>query len=189
MSTKRPSRAAWWVLAAIIAVAWVAVAMQLGTKGSGDLPKPALRGSGAADYGWALRDEEGKPVDFGKYRGKVVFLNVWATWCGPCREELPAIANLARNARLKDVAFLCVAGDRPDAVRRFRAGPGKGLPMTFLVADGLPAPFATDAIPATFILAADGRIVAAEVGAAQWDDPDVVDLLARLLREGGSIRR
>ncbi|HWE37430.1 MAG TPA: TlpA disulfide reductase family protein [Isosphaeraceae bacterium] len=189
MSPKRPSRVLWWVLGAALVVAWVVMAGRMAPRGAGDLPKPTLQGFGEAAYAWSLRDENGKPVDFGGYRGKVVFLNVWATWCGPCREELPAIANLARNPRLKGVAFLCVAGDEPAAVRRFRAGPGKGMPMTFLVADGLPAPFATDAIPATFVITHDGRIVVAQVGAAQWDDPDVVDRLAKLLERKESNRR
>lgn len=181
MNSPRPARLARWILGALLVAAWVVAAGRLMPRPTGDLPKPDLTGRGAAAYEWTLRDVSGRAVDFATYRGRVVFLNLWSTRCGPCLEELPAIANLARNRRLKDVAFLCVATDAPADVRRFLDGPGQGMPMTFLVADDAPAPFLTDAIPATFILAPDGRIAVGQIGAAQWDDPDVIDLLASLL--------
>src|SRR5205823_4576372 len=118
------------------------------------------------------------------YRGKAVFLNVWATWCGPCVRELPAIANLAANPRLKDVAFVCVATDEDqDAVRRFLAQRKLNLPVLHAVGRP-PEVFATPYIPATFLIAPDGRIVHVEQGSAQWDDPAVVDKLETLAKSG-----
>lgn len=75
--------------------------------------------------------------------------------------------------------MVCVSTDEsPEVLRRYVAG--KPWPMTILRATGLTSAFLTDGIPATFILAPDGRIAAAETGAARWDDPSVVAFLTRL---------
>jgi hypothetical protein len=95
--------------------------------------------------------------------------------------ELPAIGRLAANPELAQVAFVCVATDESaDVVKRFLLD--KSLPMTFLRAESLPPVFTTEGIPATFLIAPDGRIAAAEMGAAAWDDPSVVELLKKLGR-------
>lgn len=133
------------------------------------------------DYGWTFSDLDGKPVAFERFRGKVVFLNVWATWCGPCIAELPSIARLAAEPRLKDkdVAFVCVSvDDAIEAPRDFARG--QKWPMTVLHAASLPPLLTTDGIPATFVIDRDGRVVSRDVGAAAWDDPSVVAFLEEL---------
>jgi thiol-disulfide isomerase/thioredoxin len=130
-----------------------------------------------------LLDLDGQPVDFGRFKGKAVFLNIWATWCGPCVQELPSIARLAGNPTLKDVAFVCVStDDSAEPVKKFLKG--KGWPMTVLRATDCPAVFRTEGIPATFLIGPDGRIAASEVGSAEWDDPKVMDLLKKLASKG-----
>ena len=134
---------------------------------------------GPADFSWKVDDLDGKPVEFASFQGKTVFLNVWATWCGPCVKEMPSIASLAADPKLKGVTFVCVSvDDSPDTVKRFLKG--KGWPMTILHASGVPKVFETDGIPATFIIAPDGKIVASVVGSAEWNDPEVVKFLAKL---------
>ncbi len=142
--------------------------------------KPVI--GGKADYSWQLTDLSGKPVDLKTYEGRVVFLNIWATWCGPCREEMPSIARLAANPKLKDVAFLCVSSESVEPVKSYieQTKP----PMTMLLAADSPPPvFTTEGIPATFIIAPTGRIVRSEVGSMDWDDPAVVKMLEELSRE------
>lgn len=144
--------------------------------------KPAIR-AGVADYSWKVSDLDGKTVDMSSYKGRAVFLNVWATWCPPCRAEMPSIARLAADPRLKDVAFLCVSVDgEPEPVRGYIAETKP--PMTMLLARG-PAPsiFETDGIPATFLIAPDGRITRSELGGMEWDTPDVVKLLEGMAQE------
>lgn len=133
-----------------------------------------------ADLGWALAGLDGKPATLGDHKGKPIFLNVWATWCPPCVAELPSIARLAANPRLKGVAFVCVSVDEdPAAIARFVAG--KDLPMTILHARG-PSPevFSTEGIPATFFIDAGGVVRRQVVGGMDWDTPEVVDQLAAL---------
>lgn len=173
----------WWLVGLGLMAAWVLFLHWFGPKGpSGDLLAPQLQPTSPtarANYAWTLEDLDGKPVDFGRYKGRAVFLNIWATWCPPCRSEMPAIANLAANPRLKGVAFVCAStDDDPAEVRRFVAEQKLKLPI--FRATSLPLAFQTQGIPATFLIAPDGAIVAAQEGSAQWDAPPVVDLLERL---------
>lgn len=181
----------WFLVTVGLGIAWILYLILFGPRSGreGNLPLPALTKPippVVADDRWVLRDLQDAPVPFETYKGRVVFLNIWATWCPPCVAELPAIANLASNRRLKDVAFLCVSADEsPEVVRSFLKG--KNWPMTVLRATDIPQGFATDGIPATFVVAPDGRVVVAEVGAAQWDDPSVVDFLEGLAKAKGGL--
>ena len=133
-----------------------------------------------ADYNWKLEDLSEQPVQFSRFKGKTVFLNIWATWCPPCVGEMPSIARLAENPRLKgkNIEFVCVStDDSTDTVVRFVRD--KNWPMTVLRAQSLPPVFHTEAIPATYIITPGGRIVAAEVGANDWDNADVVAFLEK----------
>lgn len=172
-----------------LAVLWVAYLALFGpsTAGPSGLTAPDLaraNGRAPADFGWTLRDLDDKPVDFARFRGRPILLNLWATWCPPCRAEMPALASLADDPRIKakDVAVICVSEEPAATVRSYLAGRKWG--MTMLRADAIPPIFATDGIPATFLIDPAGRVVASEVGAARWDDPSVVDFLEKLATPG-----
>ena len=174
-----------WLLLVVLVLGWVG-AMYLLNPGKGSLSAPDLSKrqgfSVAAPPSWKLADLDGKPVDFGDFRGKAVFVNLWATWCPPCREEMPGINNLASNERLKDVVFLAVALDEdPHDVRNYLAK-NRVVPRVLIPLEKPPEMFASDGIPATFIVAPDGRIEVGQVGSASWDAPEVVALLERLSR-------
>jgi len=137
-----------------------------------------------ADYNWTLMDLDGQAVPFAKFKGKTVFLNIWATWCGPCVGEMPSIAKLARDPRLegKNIEFVCVSTDASAlSVRQYLSD--KNWTMTILRAESLPAVFSSEGIPATFLISSSGRIAASRVGAADWTEPDVVAFLEKLANE------
>ena len=99
---------------------------------------------------------------------------------------MPSIAQLAENPRLrgKGIEFVCVSVDNSaDTVRRFLEE--RTWTMTFFRTEKLPAVFSTEGIPATFIIAPDGRIAAAQVGSDQWDRPDVVAFLEKIATAAG----
>jgi len=131
-----------------------------------------------ADYNWTLHDLDGQPVKFTNFAGKAVLLNIWATWCPPCIAEMPSIARLAADPGLqgKHIEFVCVAtDDEIETVRRYVRD--KKWPMTILHATALPGAFMTEGIPATFIIAPDGRVVSTTVGGQDWDTPDIIKSL------------
>ena len=176
---QKPDRT-WLYAGAFFALSWVVVLIFFG----GDLITAEYAADEAspvvmADFVWPMKDLEDHPADFSKYKGKTVFLNIWATSCGPCVKEMPSIAKLASEPRLRDVAFLCVSTDESaEPVKEFLRG--KAWPMTMLRADTAPEVFRTEGIPATFIIAPDGTIASSILGAEEWDDPKFVAMLMKL---------
>jgi thiol-disulfide isomerase/thioredoxin len=175
-----------WLLVALAFVGfWIVYLVFFGPR-----RREPLENSGVdlpAAYDWSLEDLDGQAVSFSQFKGKTVFLNVWATWCPPCVAEMPSIARLAENPRLrgKNIEFVCVSvDDNPQTVRRFLRD--RRWSMTVLRAHSLPPIFTTDGIPATFVIAPEGKIVAAEVGSSDWDSPKVVDLLEKTSAGGAS---
>jgi thiol-disulfide isomerase/thioredoxin len=173
----------WLAIGVIFVALWVLYLAFFGPRGR----PPRLEDSGTsqpASYDWTLLDLNDRTTSFARFKGKAVFLNIWATWCGPCVQEMPSIARLAEDPQLrgKGIEFVCVSTDEStEAVRRFLEG--RGWTMSFLRAEKFPSVFLTEVIPATFIIAPDGRIVAREFGSARWDTPDVVALLTKLTAE------
>jgi len=132
-------------------------------------------------YNWTLLDLDDKPVDFSKFQGKPIVLNLWATWCGPCLMEMPSLVSLANSPDLKgrEIVFLCVSTDQSaETLRAFLKS--KDWNVTILRATGLPPCFETQGIPATFVISPQGQIVTAEIGAAKWDDPSVIYFLQKM---------
>jgi thiol-disulfide isomerase/thioredoxin len=180
MQDRQPTRSRTWLyLAGAFVVFWVLFLVFRGPRPRALLENSAM--SQPAAYEWSLLDLDDRPVSFSRFKGKPVFLNIWATWCGPCVGEMPSIAQLAADPRLsaKNIEFVCVSTDESSAVvRRFLDG--KNWRMTFLRAENLPPVFQTEGIPATFLIAADGRIMASEIGAADWRDAHVIAFLTKL---------
>mgnify|MGYP006281003123 CR=1 FL=1 len=147
---------------------------------------PSISGSGSQikltgeDYRWMLRDENGNIISLEQYRGQVVFLNFWATWCPPCVAELPEIEK-AYEQYGDRVAFLLVTGQKPETVRTFLEKYGYELPVYYQTG-GLPEAFAHNSIPTTFILSGDDRIVLKKKGAANWDSGATSGMFEKLLR-------
>lgn len=177
--TKRRALNPWWVIAVVFGLGWV-IFLAIFFRLPSGLIEAEQRP--AADFTWKLADLDGHEVPLSRYRGKTIFLNIWATWCGPCVQEMPTIAALARQPGLKDVAFVCVSGgDPPDKVKQFLAG--RDWPMTFLTAEDAPRGFVTQGIPATFIIAPDGTIAYGDVGARDWNSREAIALLKDLEKE------
>ena len=128
---------------------------------------------------WELRDMTGRRLDVADLGETVLFVNNWATWCGPCLIEMPAIDALAERLADEDVAFVIVSDESLAKVRRFVEARGWGLP--FYVAKERPPMFQTRGIPSTFILDEHRRVVYSHVGSAAWDDGSAAGFVDRLI--------
>ncbi len=141
-------------------------------------PKPW---SGGAAPPLALTGIDGKGHDLAAYRGKVVVVNFWATWCEPCRDEMPSLERLQKKIGVQRLAVLAVNVDEPESrIRRFL----ERTPLVFPVLTD-PERRATKAwnvrvLPATFIVGRDGRIRYSVVGEAVWDDARTTGLVSGL---------
>ncbi|HLF20135.1 MAG TPA: TlpA disulfide reductase family protein [Bacteroidota bacterium] len=132
------------------------------------------------DTSWQIRSMEGKNMSLGSFIGKKLFINIWATWCGPCLAELPHLQTLY-NSLTSDssIAFLFISDEADSTVRSFVARNEYSLP--FYVCDKFkPKVFDTGAYPSTFIANARGQIVYKKLSTAQWSHPSVFDFLRRL---------
>jgi thiol-disulfide isomerase/thioredoxin len=128
-----------------------------------------------------IRDADGKPVPFDRFRGKLVLLNLWATWCGPCRTEMPTLDRLQAKlggARFEVVALSTDAGG-VGAVREFYDALGIRRLAVYVGGDEkVLSALAAPGIPTTLLVDAEGREVGRYVGAADWES----EAFTRMLR-------
>jgi len=150
----------------------------------GDLKAPPVP-SGTWDYAMEATSLEGARVVFDEFRGEVLVLNFWATWCGPCIREMPSLAGLRQRTADLGVRFACVTREKEaDKVRAFAGKHGITLPV-YLIEGEPPETFRTRGIPATFILDRVGTIAMRHIGAARWDADSVVNFVRGLAATPG----
>jgi len=130
--------------------------------------------------GWSVRTFEGEKVELADYKGKVVFLNLWATWCPPCVMEMPSIQNLYNSLKDEDIAFLIISKEEKETVQKFVEEKEFNFPV-YLSKGKIPATIRSRSIPATIILDREGVIVFKHIGSAKWDDESCSGFLRSLL--------
>jgi thiol-disulfide isomerase/thioredoxin len=131
------------------------------------------------DYDWTVQDLEGQPFNMTETRGKVLFLNFWATWCPPCVAEMPSIQRLYDRLRGEGVAFALVTSEEAEPVRRFMERNDYTLPV-YLGGEWVPRYLQPRAIPTTYIVRPDGKVMLKHTGAMEWDAPRVREFLEKL---------
>jgi thiol-disulfide isomerase/thioredoxin len=117
------------------------------------------------------------------FRGQVVLLNIWATWCGPCRAEMPSLDRLQAMHAADGLQVLAVSVDREsDQVRRFYQKSGiRNLKVYVDNERGTQSAFRARSIPTTVLIDRDGNVVGQMVGATEWDSPEAQALVRRYL--------
>jgi len=136
----------------------------------------------------AFETLDGKPAKLSDLEGKVVVLNFWATWCAPCREEMPSLDRLqaAFDPRAVVVVALAVERSAPERIKAFLDEAGVGRLAVYRDptaatsrAVGLPG------LPATLLIDREGREVGRVLGTAEWDGPIAIGAIERLLAQRG----
>jgi thiol-disulfide isomerase/thioredoxin len=130
-------------------------------------------------------DATGKPVSIESFRGRTVILNLWAPWCVPCLQEMPALDRLAARLPAKDFAVVAVAKDPvgPSPSKKMFERMGLSRVGLFLDPDGkLAREAGARGYPTTLIVGADGAPLAYREGAADWDSEAMVAKVDRLAR-------
>jgi len=141
----------------------------------------AAANSTMAGAGFKMVDLQGNQVNFESLKGKVVFLNIWATWCPPCIAEMPNIQRLYDKVASDKIAFVMLSVDEGgmEKVKKFIDKKNYSFPV-YMPASNFPQEFYSNAIPTTFIIAPDGKIIAKQEGMADYDTPEVVAFLQQL---------
>jgi thiol-disulfide isomerase/thioredoxin len=128
----------------------------------------------------AFQDGDGKPRTLGDFRGKVVLLNIWATWCAPCRKEMPTLDRLQAQLAGSDFQVVALSMDRagPDVVKKFFAEIGvRNLALEIDPSSKAMFALGVFGLPTTVLIDRKGQEIGRLVGPAEWDAPKMLDFI------------
>ncbi|RKX80043.1 MAG: TlpA family protein disulfide reductase [Spirochaetes bacterium] len=131
---------------------------------------------------FTLKTLDGENRSLSSYHGKLVFLNFWATWCPPCREEMPAMENLHRQ--LKEEAFAMVGVNLQESlqtVKDFIKQNGYTFEILMDSSGKIGGTYGVRSIPTTYLIDKNGIVLAGIIGGAEWDSPEVYSLLRQIM--------
>ena len=150
----------------------------------GDELFPVTVGSKAPDFKATTVDGVPATKTIADYNGDVVLLNIWATWCLPCRTEMPSIQSLHDRFAARGLKVLAVSVDNPgtaDEIRKFRDQYGLTFEILHDESGAIKRDYQTTGVPETFVIGRDGVIRKKVIAAADWDSPANRALFGQLL--------
>jgi thiol-disulfide isomerase/thioredoxin len=136
---------------------------------------------GRADYDWTIQPLDGEAVKLEAFRGRVLFINLWASWCTPCIREMETIERLKDRLADTDVEFLVVAAEAERPVRRHLRKYRYDLPI-YLEVERIPPAFGLRGLPTSWLVDREGRIVLLRHGEAVWDTDEVAAFVRGVAR-------
>lgn len=125
-----------------------------------------------------LKELDGTPVDLSEYDGKTVFINFWATWCKPCIQEMPTIAEAQKLKT--DVVFLLASDEEFSQIEKFKERHNYGFHYVRL--ENMEA-LKIKALPTTFIFNSEGKLKFSETGFRMWNDPANIKLINSITKD------
>ena len=188
----------WWIgagaalLALVVLYAAVAVIFKSGGGGlkplaTGEMAKLQVAGAPAPAPALVAEGPDGKPVTLSDLKGRVVVVNLWASWCAPCVKEMPTLARLQADYGSKGLQVLPISLDKGAEIDKARAFLADKAPLRFYHADYSLA-FSLmpkeQGLPTTILYGRDGRERARLAGGADWTSPEARKVIDRLLAAG-----
>jgi peroxiredoxin len=132
---------------------------------------------------FSLVDAGGKTHRLADYRGRPVIVNFWATWCPPCREEMPSMQRGWEQVREAGVAMLAInVGEDEATVAAFTATYAVDFPLLLDPDSAVAQSWPVKGLPTTFVVDPAGRLVYRAIGGRAWDDPGLLDQVRALKR-------
>jgi len=173
------NRQQWTLIAGVVTTAVFGVALAIKLRPQLNLIEVGSR----APQFHAVHLPTGRAVTIDDYRGKVVLLNIWATWCPPCRVEMPSMERLHRKLANTDFRLVAVSVDEEDStvVNKFVRDFGLTFEILHNQDGTIRRIYQTTGVPESFVIDRDGAIVKKIIGAADWDAPVNETLIRRLL--------
>lgn len=131
---------------------------------------------------WEVKTLEGKTVNLReKFKGKIVFLNFWATWCPPCIAEMPSIERLYTKYN-SAIGFACISNESIRTLKKYKAAKGYTMPI-YHINGAPPSALSIKGIPVTFIISGDRKLSFRHYGGADWAHEHVVDYFEGMLKK------
>jgi thiol-disulfide isomerase/thioredoxin len=175
------------LLISLVAAPLISVAQQTGSASTDELlksiglVKPAM--TNAPDFN--LLDVNGSPVGLSGYRGKMVLLNFWATWCGPCREEMPSMEQLSHNFGGQGLAVVAINQRENGAVvNKFMKTHGLNFTTPLDTTGRVAGYYRVYGIPVSYLIDANGQAIGMKSGSMDWAAPAVMRVFRRLVGTG-----
>ena len=164
-----------WIYAVLVIAACV-------LPGCSSKEGPAVEGKPAPDF--ALKDLSGTQRKLSDFKGKIVLVNFWATWCPPCREEIPSMVKLNQLMKGKPFQLLAVSIDEKGAeeVAAFFKSSGVLLPALLDTDQAVSKRYGTTGVPETFVINSKGVILKKVVGGFDWSAPEIVAFLDEAIK-------
>ena len=167
-----------WVILSVLAVLCVVFILLLRTPSDKSLPAPA------PDF--TLPDLQGQAVRLSQLKGKVVFLNIWTTWCPPCRKEMPTMETLYQRLKNEDFVMLATSQDvdGQNTVAPYLREWKLTFPVLIDTSGSVGRTYGVTGYPETFLINRQGDIVYHHIGYNDWARSDVEQAIRRLITRG-----
>lgn len=136
-----------------------------------------------ADYTLEMLDMNNKKISLQAYKGKVIILHQWATWCGPCKKEEPALAAFYQQYK-NELALIALSEEPLKRVKSYMQKQANGIP--YFVSTGkspIPKAYYSDVVPATFIISKKGEVRLISDGVLDWENEALRKFIEKLLDE------
>jgi peroxiredoxin len=143
--------------------------------------------SGKAAPDFTLPDIDGQHISLQEYRGKVIFLNFWATWCIPCREEMPALEQLHQKYQSKGLVVVAInLKESAEQVKGFFQKHTLSFPALLDHNGTIFREYLVAGMPTTYLIDRDSQILARGIGARDWTRPEALELIGALLKKAST---
>jgi peroxiredoxin len=128
-----------------------------------------------------LKDPQDRPQRLADYRGKTVILNFWATWCPPCREEMPSMQRAHEAVSGDGIALVAInVGEDAETIREFLDSYPVEFPLPMDLDSSVVQSYPVKGLPTTFVIDPDGRLAYVATGGREWDDPKILEQVRSL---------
>ncbi len=177
----------WLTIFVVLVVAIPIILITLKEKDSGSRFKiPLQEGNPAPDF--TFPDLDGRQVSLSDFRGKVVLVNIWATWCPPCRDEMPSMQKLYERFKGEHFEILAVSidADGREAVAPFMQQMNLTFPALLDPEGKIRSLYAITGVPESFIIDKNGILVQRVIGPLDWATPKLFNFFKNLLQKPGS---
>lgn len=125
-----------------------------------------------------LKTPEGQVVKLSEYKGKVIFLNFWETWCGPCVQEMPTIDEARGQIDSTKMVFITIGEEDPAKIAAFRDK--HDYKFRYLISEKSFADLGINTYPTSYIIDKEGKIVMTKIGGVDWATPEMIDFMENL---------
>ena len=137
--------------------------------------KPAVKSKVESEFDKIkLTELDGTPIDLHQYEDKTIFINFWATWCGPCIQEMPSIQKAKSSLKDEDIVFLFASNEEVEAIEAFRKK--QSYDFHYVRVENLEH-LNIMALPTTYIFNSNKKLVFSEMGYRKWDSKNNIDLI------------